>query len=158
MVGKGIRQKDFTVLLLLSVVGLIAPLRLPHCFADTIAFYDIKGTKHCKFITELAVTEVEHAQGLMHRDFLPPDTGMLFIFDNEEIRHFWMRNTIISLDMIFIDSQWIVVDVHHGAKPMDDTTISSRFPAKYVLEINAGLISKCGIGSGMKVRFDSSAR
>lgn len=157
MLGKGIKQKCFAVMLL-SVVGLISSLRLPNCHAGTITFYDTKGIEHCKFITELAVTEAEHVRGLMHRGSLPHDTGMLFIFDNEEIRHFWMHNTIIPLDMIFIDSRKIVANVHPGAKPMDETAISSRFPAKYVLEINAGLISKCGIASGMKARLDNLAK
>jgi len=154
MLGKEIKRKCFVVILL-SVVGLITSLRLPNCHAGTITFYDTKGAERCKFITELAVTESEHTRGLMHRDSLPHDTGMLFIFDNEEIRHFWMRNTIIPLDMIFIDSRKRVVNVHRGAKPMDETAISSRFPTRYVLEINAGLISKCGITSGMKAQFDN---
>lgn len=155
--GKGTVQKHFLIVLL-SVVGVIAPLQSPGSHAGTVAFYDTKGLEHCKFVAELAVTEAEHARGLMHRVSLAHNGGMLFIFDNEEVRYFWMRNTVIPLDMIFIDSQKRVVNIHRGAKPMDETAISSRFPAKYVLEISAGLVSQCGISSGMKVRFDNLSR
>ncbi|OPY83539.1 MAG: hypothetical protein A4E65_00509 [Syntrophorhabdus sp. PtaU1.Bin153] len=154
MVGKGTAQKRLAVMLL-WMLALSTFLHLPDCHAGTIVFYDTKGLERCKFVTELAVTESQHARGLMHRVSLRDDTGMLFIFNNEELRHFWMRNTLIPLDLVFIDSQRIVVSVHCDARPLDESAITSRFPARYVLEINAGLVSKCGIGSGMRVRFDN---
>jgi uncharacterized membrane protein (UPF0127 family) len=154
MAGKGNARKQLTIMFL-WMVALSSFSHLPDCHAGTIAFYDTKGLERCKFVTELALTEDQHARGLMHRVSLPDDTGMLFLFNNEEIRRFWMRDTLIPLDLVFIDSRGIVVNVHCGAKPMDETSITSRFPARYVLEINAGLVSKCGIGSGMKVRFHS---
>lgn len=116
-------------------------------------FYDKHGKKGCRFVLETAVTAGEQARGLMFRDSLDPGSGMLFIFDGDERRHFWMLNTRIWLDMIFIHSSLTVVDVHHQAKPMDRTTISSKAPARYVLEVNGGHAGRCSIKKGSKVKF-----
>ena len=95
-------------------------------------------------------------KGLMFRKSMDNNAGMFFIFDRDETRHFWMRNTLISLDMIFIDNKYIVVDIHRGAKPLDETVISSRKPARYVLEVNAGKADKCRIKPGTKVKLVKS--
>jgi uncharacterized protein len=107
----------------------------------------------CSFKVELAVTPEEQARGLMFRERLGVDAGMLFIFGKEEMRSFWMRNTLIPLDMVFITSGLKVVHVHDFAKPRDETAVSSRFPAKYVLEVNGGNAAACGIKPGTRVKF-----
>jgi uncharacterized membrane protein (UPF0127 family) len=126
---------------------------LPHSKAAEARFSGADGKKGCRFTLELARTPGEQNKGLMFRDSLPVDRGMLFVFDGDEIRHFWMLNTRIPLDMIFIDSGLKVVHIHHQAVPHDTTAISSRTPARYVLEVIGGRASQCSIEKGTKVKF-----
>jgi uncharacterized protein len=122
-------------------------------YGETLIIYSEKGLETCRFDVELAVTPAEQARGLMFRKAMDDHVGMFFIFNSEEVRHFWMRNTIIPLDMIFIGNNFLIVDTYKGAKPLDETVISSRKPARYVLEINAGKADKCRIKMGTKVKL-----
>jgi len=99
-------------------------------------------TAKVRFQVELAITAQDKAQGLMHREILPDRAGMLFIYPNPQPVSFWMRNTLIPLDMIFIDDQGRVARVHHNAVPLDETPIYGGDAIKAVLEINAGLAKK----------------
>ena len=108
------------------------------------------------FNIELAKTQAERQQGLMHRQSLDENSGMLFIFDNEDIHSFWMKNTLIHLDIIWIDKENKIVHIEHSVPPCIADPCSSYTPkekAIYVLEINAGLIEKYGFKEGDKVRF-----
>jgi len=105
---------------------------------------------------EIADDDAERAQGLMGRPILPEDKGMLFIFEKEEMQSFWMHNTLVPLDMIFADSAGRIVFIHHRAKPMSDDQISSRFPVKMVLEVNAGLAKRRGIAVGDTITVDKT--
>ena len=125
-------------------------------FSETLIVYSEKGSETCRLDVELAVNPADQAKGLMFRKSMDDNAGMFFIFDRDETRHFWMRNTLISLDMIFIDNKYIVVDIHRGAKPLDEKVISSRKPARYVLEVNAGKADKCRIKPGTKVKLVKS--
>jgi len=125
-------------------------------FSEAIIVYTEKGSESCRFDIELAVTPDEQARGLMFRKSMADKEGMFFIFDRDEIRHFWMRNTLIPLDMVFIDSKFSVVDIHRNAKPLDETVISSRKPARYVLEVNAGKVDQCRIKSGSNIKVIKS--
>ena len=87
---------------------------------------------------ELARTPEERARGLMFRDHLDPDTGMLFIFAEPEVHSFWMHNTLISLDMIHLGDDRTVVGVVASAPPRNDEPRSVGKPARYVLEVAAG--------------------
>ena len=102
-------------------------------------------TAKVRFQVELAITAQHKAQGLMHRETLPDRAGMLFIYPNPQSVSFWMRNTLIPLDMIFIDDQGSVARVLHNAVPLDETPIYGGDAIKAVLEINAGLAKKYGI-------------
>jgi len=102
-------------------------------------------TAKVRFQVELAITAQDKAQGLMHREILPDRAGMLFIYPNPQPVSFWMRNTLIPLDMIFIDDQGRVARVHHNAVPLDETPIYGGDAIKAVLEINAGLAKNYGI-------------
>jgi uncharacterized protein len=119
----------------------------------TVAFYEEGRKVSCSFNVELAVTSEEQSRGLMFRDRLQEDAGMLFIFEGDKPRTFWMRNTFIPLDIIFITSGLKVVDVHDFAKPRDDTDIRSASGAKYVVEINGGQAAACRIKPGTRVKF-----
>jgi uncharacterized protein len=103
------------------------------------------------FESEIAVTEAERAQGLMFRDVLPPDRGMLFVFPEEGLHRFWMKNTRIALDIIFIGSDRRVVGIVNRAQPCRKEPCDTYGPAAkaaYALEIGAGLAAARGFASG----------
>jgi uncharacterized protein len=104
------------------------------------------------FQVEVMRTDAERAKGLMFRQFLPQDRGMLFDFIREEPVSMWMRNTYIPLDMLFIRSDGTVARVHERAQPLDETTISSGAPVRYVLEINGGAAARLGLKAGDRVK------
>jgi len=90
-------------------------------------------------------------RGLMFRDEVPPGTGMLFVFPEEEVRSFWMRNTRVSLDIVFIDGTGEVVGIRRNTRPLSDESISVGVPSRYVLEVPAGYCSAQGIHRGARV-------
>ena len=100
------------------------------------------------FSVELSLTAKQQIQGLMNRTSMPEEAGMLFIFNQEKERGFWMKNTLIPLDMIFIKKNGVIHKVHSNAKPNDLTSIKSDGPVIAVLEINGGLSQQLGIDAG----------
>ena len=102
---------------------------------------------------EFAETAKERAQGLMYRTELGENQGMLFIFPAEEIQSFWMHNTVLPLDMIFVNSNLEIVTIRKNTKPYDDSSYPSTKPAQYVIEVNAGYTDKFNINVGDKVVF-----
>jgi uncharacterized protein len=102
---------------------------------------------------EIADDDDERMRGLMDRQNLPDNAGMLFIFPNEELRSFWMKNTYISLDIIYINSQKEIVSIQKYTQPKSTYSIPSEKPAMYVLEVNAGFTDKNGIDPGDKIVF-----
>lgn len=102
---------------------------------------------------EVASTEEQRQKGLMFREHLAPDAGMLFIFPTERHNSFWMHNTLIPLDMFFIDSEWTVVGIVENAEPLTDTPRGVGRMSQYVLEVNAGFAKQHGYTVGQKVRF-----
>lgn len=111
-----------------------------------------------RFNVEVADDPQERATGLMHRESMAQSAGMLFVYDIEEEVGFWMENTLIPLDMIFMDAEGTVVKVHENAIPLDRTVIRSDFPTQFVLEINAGLAGQLGIAPGAELRHPSIAQ
>ena len=111
------------------------------------------GYTIAQFEIEIADTPYDRQTGLMYRDELTAEKGMLFIFEKSEMRSFYMKNTYIPLDLIFIDHKMNITHVHSNAKPFETKSISSKFPAKYVLEITAGLSEKLNIKNGMKINY-----
>jgi uncharacterized protein len=105
-----------------------------------------------KFEIELATNDAERARGLMYRKQLGPYEGMLFDFYQEMPVSFWMKNTLIPLDMVFIAADGTVKHVHANAVPMSTDTVPSRFPVRAVLEINGGSAALLGIKPGDKVK------
>lgn len=110
------------------------------------------------FIVELALTPEQRAQGLMHRQSLELDHGMLFDMGREEITEMWMHETYLPLDMIFIDSQLVIRNIVSDCMTESDDMISSKEKIRYVLEINAGLCEECGIKIGDQVQIDELSR
>lgn len=105
-----------------------------------------------EFQVELALTNKQRQQGLMYRTELAPDKGMLFIFPAERMQSFWMRNTYIPLDIIFLRADGSVVNIVANAAPETDTPRPSTGPAKAVFEIAGGRAAELGIASGDIVR------
>ncbi len=101
----------------------------------------------------LAQTEQERNTGLMDVRQMPFDTGMYFLFEDEAPRSFWMANTPLSLDILFIDRNHRVVRIHTRTVPFSERQIRSELPAKYTLEVNAGFVSEHDIREGMYVRL-----
>jgi uncharacterized membrane protein (UPF0127 family) len=108
---------------------------------------------------EIADTPDERQRGLMFRESLPKDRGMLFIFDEEGTYSFWMKNTMIHLDIIWISSENIVVHVEKDLTPCLGLCPSykSNQPARYVLEVNSGVADELGIHEGTTVGIPSTA-
>jgi len=104
------------------------------------------------FDVELALTNAQRAQGLMHRTELAPNRGMLFVFPDSQKRSFWMRNTLISLDIIFLRSDGRVVNIVHQAEPQTEVPRRSTAPSKAVLELIGGRADELGIKPGDFVR------
>lgn len=102
---------------------------------------------------EIAQTEEQRSRGLMFRDILPPFTGMIFIFDKADYHTFWMKNTYIPLDMIFIDSELKIAGIVENAEPLSLTPRTINKKSKYVLEVRGGFCSRYGIEAGNKVYF-----
>lgn len=101
-----------------------------------------------RFAVELADDPAERAQGLMFRESLPTMAGMLFVYERPGPASFWMRNTLIPLDMLFIDETGTVRYVHPEAQPLDETPIFGGNDILAVLEINGGLAARLGIEEG----------
>ncbi len=105
------------------------------------------------FRAEVADEPAERARGLMFREFMPERQGMLFIFPGPAEQSFWMRNTLIPLDMIFIRSDRTILGVLKNAEPRTDTPRAVPGESQYVLEINGGLSDRYGIGPDQTVQF-----
>ncbi|MEI4233837.1 DUF192 domain-containing protein [Roseovarius sp. D22-M7] len=105
-----------------------------------------------RFRVELADEEAEQRQGLMNRDSLASGAGMLFVYPEPQRVAFWMKNTRIPLDMIFLDAGGTVQKVHHEAVPHDETPIFGGDNIQSVLEINGGLARRIGIEAGWELR------
>ena len=107
---------------------------------------------------ELADTQEARRVGLMHRRQLDVDAGMLFVFPTEDRHTFWMKNTLISLDMIFINNAHVVVGIVHRATPHSTEPRGVDRPSRYVLEMSGGWAAKRGIRAGTPVRMPSMKR
>jgi len=104
---------------------------------------------------EIADDEYTTQTGLMYRTKLETNHGMLFIFPDSQMRSFYMKNTKIPLDIIYIDENKTIVSFQKNAKPMDETSLPSEAPAKYVLEINDGLADVWDLNVGDTISFEA---
>jgi uncharacterized membrane protein (UPF0127 family) len=111
------------------------------------------GARHAVTV-ELARTPEEQAQGLMWRRSLPADAGMLFVFEQSDRHAFWMRNTLIPLDLIFVGDDGRVVGIVERAEPLTTAPRDPGVPARYVLEVNGGWAAARGVRPGDRIRFE----
>ena len=130
--------------LFITLIGFSSPV-----FAEPLT---IETSKQSIVLdVEIAYTQEERSLGLMNRDSLAPNSGMFFVFDVLSMPQFWMKDTKISLDMIYIDEKGFVAGIHANAIPYDETPIQPPGPALAVLEIAGGSAERLGIAKGDKV-------
>lgn len=153
------RKKIFSLLLwvksVLIVAFLIFFVKASHIYASRN-----EGKVCCNgrcFFVELAITPQERSKGLMFRKSLAPDQAMLFVYEDEQSRSFWMKNTYIPLDIVWLDSQRKITGVSADARPCldgDCVFYRSPGPVQYVLEVNSGIAQNCGLKPGAECVFD----
>ena len=114
---------------------------------------DSLGQPKAVFDIEVADDDYQRETGLMYRNSMQDNQAMLFVFDNEQPRYFYMKNTYIPLDIIFVSKDSIIVSIAKDAKVMDETTLPSHFPAQYVLEVKAGVTGLKNINPGDKLQW-----
>ena len=144
-------KMEITLWMILLVIILTEFINYPAGRQNQVCFKD-----YC-FSVELAMTPEEREKGLMFRKNLDSDKGMLFIFDKEGKHGFWMKNTLIPLDIIWINNDREVVFINEKTQPCkenDCPIIKPTKDAKYVLEINEGLSEKNGLSVGNKVYIE----
>lgn len=142
----------FASLLTVLSVGCAEPYRAP----DNLPTVEMKvGSK--PYTLEVARDDASRTKGLMHRKSIPENWGMIFVFAEERDLGFWMKNTLIPLDIIYVDAQGKVVSIHR-MEPLDERTTESKGPAKYAIELNAGQAAACGVKEGDVLVIPEMAR
>ena len=142
-------------LIVAVLAALCGPVAAAACRDDTV---ELKGDwGSARFTVEIADDPDAQARGLMFRTELPLAAGMYFINERPRRTSFWMRNTLIPLDMLFIDASGVVRHIHHNAVPLDETSIPGGDDILTVLEINGGLAARMGIETGTMVRHPAHA-
>jgi len=106
------------------------------------------GQNAASFAIEVADTEAERNKGLMFRETMPKFSGMLFIYEFPQSASFWMRNTLIPLDILFADETGVITKIHANAVPLDETPLFGGDEVFAVLEVNGGLAQTLGIKEG----------
>ncbi len=116
------------------------------CSADRVTITGDFG--RANFTVTVADDNMERSRGLMFVEDMPTMTGMLFIYETPRRASFWMRNTLIPLDMLFADPTGVITRIHENAVPLDETSIDGGEGVQYVLEINGGMAARLGIEEG----------
>ena len=148
------RQTILMVLVVLSFgCSTLANAQKGVSFKRSEIVIETKSGQH-RFAVELADTPEQLSFGLMFRRALPQDAGMLFNYARPQKVAMWMKNTLIPLDMLFIDTSGYIVHIRQRAVPGSLEAISSKVPVRGVLELNGGTVSRLGITRGDKVRHE----
>ena len=117
-----------------------------------IDLINVNGTVSTVYV-DIADTQQAREKGLMYATSLDDDQGMLFIFDVESRESFWMKNTPLPLDMIFVNGGYNIVDINYNATPESEMVFTSRAPCKYVVEVNGGYCKAHGISVGDRIKI-----
>ena len=112
-----------------------------------------KDSSQVSLTIELAETAYETETGLMYRESMKPDQGMLFVFEDEQPHNFYMKNTYIPLDLFFITKDQKIATIIKNARPLDETSLPSEVPVQYVLEVNAGSAATWNIQEGDSISW-----
>ncbi|WP_445666004.1 DUF192 domain-containing protein [Fodinibius sp. AD559] len=122
-------------------------------YEKSVAFLDTNADTLTTIDVAIADSDKERNQGLMDVRNLPSDKGMLFIFDQNQPRSFWMANTPLSLDIMFVNADFEIVRIHKNAPPFSEKSFESEAPAKYVIETNGGFSILHDIQEGTSISF-----
>ena len=138
MTGR-VRQATLALVLLWAWAGAAEPAAIR---------FERRDGVFVAFSVEIARSDAERRQGLMHRRSLSPTGGMLFDFGADQDIAMWMRNTYVALDMVFVSSDGVVVDILPDTVPLSETLLATRAPARYVVELLAGQAAARGLAAG----------
>src|SRR5437764_14630409 len=144
-----LRRSVFAFARLVALAAAIAPACLAAAELQPLEIIGKSGVH--VFSVEMAVTPEEQARGLMFRRELPEGQGMLFDFQREQPATFWMKNTYVSLDMIFIRADGRILRIAENTVPLSEALVPSGGPVRAVLEVIAGTARKLGIAPGDRV-------
>ena len=133
-----------------GVISLTSEGQLQHFATSELTIVSATGPH--RFTVEIAETSVQMEQGLMFRRQLAEDAGMLFDYKQPTMATMWMRNTLIPLDMLFVDAQGRIVNIHERAVPQSDDVIAAAAPVRAVIELNGGTAARLGIEPGDRVQ------
>lgn len=146
--------KKIILLIIIAIIPITTIEKKAHAQSKGKTKSEITIKGHRVFV-EIADSEEKRKRGLMWRKSLDKNSGMLFIYKDSRIRYFWMKNTYISLDIAFIDTNLVIKTIHTIEKTDDSTTLySSYVPVQYVLEVNSGWLEQHNIHTGDTVTFD----
>ncbi|MFV1593364.1 DUF192 domain-containing protein [Phaeobacter sp. JH20_36] len=148
----GARAAALSIMSVAAIVVAGAVQSEETCRPDLVSLRGPWG--QAQFTVEIADTIETRAQGLMHRPHMARGSGMLFVYEMPQRASFWMKNTLIPLDMLFVDSSGTVRHIHHRAIPGDLTPIPGGDNVYAVLEINGGLAALYGISVGTLLRHE----
>ena len=137
--------------LLAAGLAVRARAQLQHFAVSQLTIVSASGGH--RFTVEIAETPAQMEQGLMFRRVLPADQGMLFDYQRPTMATMWMRNTLIPLDMLFVDARGRIVNIHQRAVPQSDDIIASAAPVLAVIELNGGTAARLGIKPGDRVLY-----
>jgi len=118
-----------------------------------LTFLKPDSTKIVTIDIEIADDDAQREMGLMYRKQMEMSTGMLFIFEEEDLRSFWMKNTFIPLDILYLDANKKIVRIHENVATLNEQSIPSDYPAKYVVEVIAGFTALYSISPGDVITF-----
>jgi uncharacterized membrane protein (UPF0127 family) len=118
-----------------------------------LSFLKTDGSVAAKIDIEIADDEAKRERGLMYRRQMDMDHGMLFVFDEEDQRSFWMKNTYLPLDILYLNAQRKIVKIHENVAILNEMPVPSEFPAKYVVELNAGFCALYRLQVGDGINF-----
>ena len=121
-------------------------------FKQIVCFINVNKNNPQELSLDLADNEQKRSYGLMNRKDMRPNSGMLFIWKDSQIRNFWMKNTHFNLDLFFLNNHGEIIEIYKNAKAFDETNIKSKEKVKYVLEMNAGE-QNFQIGNKLKCNF-----
>lgn len=119
----------------------------------TLTFYGEEGTSLKTIAVQIADTDAERKQGLMHRRSLGYDRGMLFLFDKADDSGMWMKNTPLPLDIVFIAPDSQVINIARRTTPFSETTIAPDAPNKFAVEVRAGFADRFGLTENSYIRW-----
>ena len=142
-----------TITLTAALLAASGPALAETCAVDAVDLRGAFGTT--AFTVEVADDPRERAKGLMFVEELAEDQGMLFVYERPQPVAFWMRNTLIPLDMLFLGEDGVVNHIHENAIPLDETPIPGGDAIRYVLEVPGGTVDRLGLAVGDELRHPS---